>query len=63
IRAGYDIIFEHPAPTPIIVMLYLHPSHRRTVRRGDYGADDRSDEFQHVGRGLPGRSLVPLPEA
>ncbi|MEH6875142.1 MAG: transglutaminase family protein [Candidatus Competibacter sp.] len=36
IRAGYDIIFEHPAPTPIIAMLYLHPSHRRTVRRGDY---------------------------
>ena len=36
IRVGYDIIFEHPAPTPIIAMLYLHPSHQRTVRRRDY---------------------------
>ncbi len=36
IRVGYDIIFEHPAPTPIIAMLYLHPSRRLSVRRGDY---------------------------
>ena len=36
IRVGYDIIFEHPAPTPIIAMLYLHPSHGPSIRRGDY---------------------------
>ena len=36
IRVGYDIIFEHPAPTPIIVMLYLHPSRGPSIRRGDY---------------------------
>ncbi len=36
IRVGYDIIFEHPAPTPIITMLYLHPSRRPSLRRGDY---------------------------
>ena len=36
IRAGYDIIFEHPGPTPIVAMLYLHPSHRPAIRRGDY---------------------------
>ncbi|HMQ12457.1 MAG TPA: transglutaminase family protein [Candidatus Competibacter phosphatis] len=36
IRAGYDIIFEHPAPTPIIAMLYLHPSRGPSIRRGDY---------------------------
>ena len=36
IRVGYDIIFEHPAPTPIIAMLYLHPSRRLSLRRGDY---------------------------
>lgn len=35
IRAGYDIIFEHSAPTLIIAMLYLQPSSRRSVRRGD----------------------------
>jgi len=36
IRVGYDIIFEHPAPTPIIAMLYLHPSRGPSIRRGDY---------------------------
>lgn len=36
IQVGYDIIFEHPAPTPIIAMLYLHPSHRLDIRRGDF---------------------------
>ncbi|MDQ2694343.1 MAG: transglutaminase family protein [Pseudomonadota bacterium] len=36
IRVGYDIVFEHPAPTPIIAMLYLHPSRGPSVRRGDY---------------------------
>ena len=36
IRVGYDIIFEHPAPTPIIAMLYLHPSRGSSVRRGEY---------------------------
>ena len=36
IQVGYDIIFEHPAPTPIIAMLYLHPSWKRSIRRGDY---------------------------
>lgn len=36
IRVGYDIIFEHPAPTPMIAMLYLHPSWKLAIRRGDY---------------------------
>ncbi len=36
IQVGYDIIFEHPAPTPIIAMLYLHPSWQLAIRRGDY---------------------------
>jgi len=36
IRVGYDIIFEHPAPTPLIVMLYLHPSRVPSIRRGEY---------------------------
>lgn len=36
IRVGYDILFEHPAPTPIIAMLYLHPSHGPSIRRGEY---------------------------
>jgi len=36
IRVGYDIMFEHPAPTPIIAMLYLHPSRRSSIRRDEY---------------------------
>ncbi|MCP5196946.1 MAG: transglutaminase family protein [Gammaproteobacteria bacterium] len=36
IRVGYDIIFEHPAPTPIIAMLYLHPARGPSIRRGEY---------------------------
>jgi transglutaminase-like putative cysteine protease len=36
IRVGYDIIFEHSAPTPIIAMLYLHPTRTASVRRGEY---------------------------
>ena len=26
IRIGYDIIFDVPAPTPMVLMLYVHPS-------------------------------------
>jgi transglutaminase-like putative cysteine protease len=36
IRVGYDIVFEHPVPTPIIAMLYLHPSRGPSIRRGEY---------------------------
>jgi transglutaminase-like putative cysteine protease len=36
IRVGYDIVFEHPVPTPTIAMLYLHPSCRSAIRRDEY---------------------------
>jgi transglutaminase-like putative cysteine protease len=36
IRVGYDILFEHPVPTPIIAMLYLHDSRVSSIRRGEY---------------------------
>jgi transglutaminase-like putative cysteine protease len=36
IRVGYDIVFDHPVPTPIIAMLYLHPSCRPAIRRDEY---------------------------
>ncbi len=35
IRAGYDIIFEYSLPTPVIAMLYTHPSHAAAIRRGE----------------------------
>jgi transglutaminase-like putative cysteine protease len=36
IRIGYDIVFEHPVPTPIVAMLYLHPACRTAIRRDEY---------------------------
>jgi transglutaminase-like putative cysteine protease len=36
VRVGYDIVFEHPQPTPIVAMLYLHPSCRPAIRRDEY---------------------------
>ena len=35
IRIGYDIVFEHPVPTPIVALLYLHPSCQPAVRRDE----------------------------
>jgi transglutaminase-like putative cysteine protease len=31
IRIGYDLIFEVPAPTPMLLMLYVHPSRQRDL--------------------------------
>ncbi len=36
IKVGYDIVFEHPAPTPMVVMLYLHPECGAAIRRDEY---------------------------
>jgi transglutaminase-like putative cysteine protease len=36
IQVGYDIVFEHVGPTPIVAMLYLHPSVSASVRRGEH---------------------------
>jgi transglutaminase-like putative cysteine protease len=36
IRVGYDIIFEHPVATPMVAMLYLHPSCQPAIRRHEY---------------------------
>jgi transglutaminase-like putative cysteine protease len=32
IRTGFDIVFEYPAPTPILAMLYTHPSREASIR-------------------------------
>jgi len=36
IRVGYDIILEHPVATPMVAMLYLHPSCQAAIRRHEY---------------------------
>ena len=61
IRVGYDIIFEHPAPTSIIVMLYLHPSRRPSIRRGDYllVAPVQVSDYTDVFGNRYGRLLAP----
>jgi transglutaminase-like putative cysteine protease len=33
---GYDIVFEHPVTTPIVAMLYLHPTCQPAIRRNEY---------------------------
>jgi transglutaminase-like putative cysteine protease len=36
IKVGYDIIFDHPVATPMVAMLYLHPSCRPSIRRDEF---------------------------
>lgn len=36
IKVGYDIVCEYSELTPIVAMLYLHPSLAASVRRGEY---------------------------
>jgi transglutaminase-like putative cysteine protease len=35
IRIGFDIVFDSPAPVPMILMLYTHPSRAGTMKRPD----------------------------
>ncbi len=35
IRVGYEITFELPQPSPVVLMLYLHPSRAATTRKPD----------------------------
>src|SRR5687767_1219158 len=35
IRVGYDLVFDVPAPTPMLLVLFLHPSRYATTRRPD----------------------------
>lgn len=35
IKVGYDIQFSFPAPTPMVLMLYLHPSRGLTIKKAE----------------------------
>ena len=35
IRVGYEITFDSPAPVPMVLLLYLHPSRETTVRKAE----------------------------
>ena len=43
IRAGFDIAYDCPAPTPMLLALSVHPS-----RRDDLETDDRFRTYPHV---------------
>ena len=35
IRVGYELVFDVPVPTPIMFLLYMHPSRHATLRQGE----------------------------
>jgi transglutaminase-like putative cysteine protease len=35
IRLGYELVFEVPAPTPMLLLLFVHPSRAGSLRRPD----------------------------
>src|SRR5215218_2704664 len=34
IRIGYELVFDVPTPTPIMFLLYMHPSRNASLRQG-----------------------------
>ena len=36
IRLGYELVFDVPAPTPMLLLLYTHPSRADALRRPDH---------------------------
>ncbi len=36
IRLGYELVFQIPARTPMVLMLYTHPSQAGSLRTGDW---------------------------
>ena len=51
IKIGFEIEFELPGPTPMILMLYVHPSRQ---------ADLRTEEKIHVEPGIPLHDFIDL---
>src|SRR5580704_7639414 len=36
VRLGYELVFQVPARTPMVLMLYTHPSRAASLRAGDW---------------------------
>lgn len=63
IRIGYEIIFDSPAPVPMILMLYTHPSRAGTIKRPDQlrlDPDIPIEEFTDGFGNRCGRIVAPL---
>ena len=35
IRIGFDLVYDLPAPTPMLLMLHTHPQHRSSLLKPD----------------------------
>jgi transglutaminase-like putative cysteine protease len=47
IRAGYDIVFEYPTSTPVLAMLYIHPSRQPSIHGGEAPVVDPPAGIKH----------------
>lgn len=47
IRAGYDIVFEYPTSTPLLAMLYVHPSRQASIRGAESVVVDPQAPIRH----------------
>ena len=62
IRIGYDISFELANPTPLITMLYVHPSRRKDLRAAEeitVAPDVPVHTYQDSFGNICGRLLAP----
>src|ERR1700694_4423493 len=51
IRGGYELVFQVPAPTPMLLVLYTHPSRAASLREADH---------VHVEPGVPVEEFTDL---
>mgnify|MGYP001812626654 FL=1 len=47
IRAGYDIVFEYPTSTPVLAMLYVHPSRQASIRGAESVVVEPREPIRH----------------
>src|SRR5262245_37433252 len=62
IRLGYEIVLDAPAPVPVLLLLYVHPSRAPTLLRPDRVHTDPEipvDEFTDGFGNRCGRVLAP----
>ncbi len=62
IRIGYDIVFEYPIATPVLAMLYIHPSRTASIRGAESLVVDppvRIDDYIDAFGNRCGRLVVP----
>jgi len=62
IQAGFDIAFQYPAPTPMLLQLNVHPSRDEDLRSPDVIKSEPQLEMAHYSDLLGKRvARVPVP--